>query len=161
MTSGTKFAVISGRLRLGTAAVRGNAMQWMRGSMVMASLFLALSAHAAKPKPKPNKKPTPAPAPAAKSTPAAKGAPARPETAKAVEGAVKDADRPPPSAPDQAGGAPAPKGPTRIDFDDRLVEGQTNKSGAVYLYDRKDLQVDTMVKQRSSYREEIARGLLE
>jgi hypothetical protein len=135
-------------------------MQMMRGWMTVASLFLALNAHAAKPKPKP-KKPTPAPAPAAKSTPAAKGAPSRPETAKAIEGAVKDADRPPPSGTDQGGGAPAPKGPTRIDFDDRLVEGQTNKSGAVYLYDRKDLQVDTMVKQRSSYREEIARGLLE
>src|SRR4051812_27940169 len=37
----------------------------------------------------------------------------------------------------QASGAPPTRGPTRIDFDDRLIQGQTNKSGAVYLYDRK------------------------
>src|SRR5688500_3132670 len=26
------------------------------------------------------------------------------------------------------------RGPTRLDFDDRLIQGQTNKSGAVYLF---------------------------
>src|SRR3954469_18980903 len=42
------------------------------------------------------------------------------------------------------------KGPTRLDFDDRLIQGQTNKAGAVYLYDRKELEVRSMVKMRES-----------
>ena len=54
-----------------------------------------------------------------------------------------------------AGGAPPQRGPTRIDFDDRLIQGQTNKSGAVYLYDRKELKQRSMIKKRESFREEI------
>lgn len=54
-----------------------------------------------------------------------------------------------------SGGAPPQRGPTRIDFDDRLIQGQTNKSGAVYLYDRKELQTKSMVKRRESFRQEI------
>ena len=42
-----------------------------------------------------------------------------------------------------------------IDFDDRLIQGQTNKSGAVYLYDRKELQTKSMIKKRESFRQEI------
>lgn len=55
----------------------------------------------------------------------------------------------------QSSGAVPSRGPTRIDFDDRLVQGQTNKSGAVYLYDRKELKQRSMVKVRESFREEI------
>ena len=83
----------------------------------------------------------------------AKGAP--------VAGALSDSDRPAAQPGPQASSAPAPKGPQRIDFDDRLIEGQSNKSGAVYLYDRKDLQVESMVKQPSTFRQEIAKGLIE
>src|SRR5437879_4703059 len=43
-------------------------------------------------------------------------------------------------APQATSSAPPSRGPTRIDFDDRLIQGQTNKSGAVYLYDRKELK---------------------
>jgi hypothetical protein len=50
---------------------------------------------------------------------------------------------------------PPSRGPTRIDFDDRLIQGQTNKSGAVYLYDRKELKTSSMVKKRESFRDEI------
>ena len=56
--------------------------------------------------------------------------------------------------------ARAPRGPTRIDFDDRLIQGQTNKSGAVYLFDRKELSVRSMVKQRTSFRDQIVRDAL-
>ncbi len=59
-----------------------------------------------------------------------------------------------PSASATAGSAPS-RGPTRIDFDDRLIQGQTNKSGAVYLYDRKELKTRSMIKKRESFREEI------
>lgn len=44
------------------------------------------------------------------------------------------------------------RGPTRIDFDDRLIQGQTNKSGAVYLFDRKETGISSMVKRRRSFR---------
>jgi hypothetical protein len=54
-----------------------------------------------------------------------------------------------------SGSAPPPsRGPSRIDFDDRLIQGQTNKSGAVYLYDRKELKVKSMIKERDSFRSE-------
>jgi hypothetical protein len=60
-----------------------------------------------------------------------------------------------------ASGAPTPptRGPTRIDFDDRLIQGQTNKSGAVYLYDRKELKTRSMIRKRESFREEIIDSL--
>jgi len=45
------------------------------------------------------------------------------------------------------------RGPTRIDFDDRLIQGQTNKSGAVYLFDRKESGISSMVKRRKSFRQ--------
>src|SRR3954470_23993952 len=48
----------------------------------------------------------------------------------------------------QTNSPPPSRGPTRIDFDDRLVQGQTNKSGAVYLYDRKELKTRSMIKKR-------------
>ena len=61
---------------------------------------------------------------------------------------------------DSGGGGPAPtRGPTRIDFDDRLIQGQTNKSGAVYLYDRKELKTRSMIKKRESFRDEIVGSL--
>lgn len=54
-----------------------------------------------------------------------------------------------------------PRGPTRIDFDDRLVQGQTNKLGAVYLYQRKSPAQPSLLARRQSFRAEIARDLLE
>jgi hypothetical protein len=76
----------------------------------------------------------------------------------AVESASK-------AAPEQAASkeealSVAPRGPTRIDFDDRLIQGQSNKSGAVYLFDRKELAVRSMVQQRTSFRSQIVRDIL-
>jgi hypothetical protein len=51
------------------------------------------------------------------------------------------------------------RGPTRIDFDDRLIQGQSNKSGAVYLYDRKEMKIRSMIKKRENFREEIVGSL--
>jgi hypothetical protein len=58
-----------------------------------------------------------------------------------------------------AGAPPPTRGPTRIDFDDRLIQGQTNKAGAVYLYDRKELKTKSMIKTRDSFRDEIVGSL--
>jgi len=49
----------------------------------------------------------------------------------------------------------ASRGPTRLDFDDRLIQGQGNKVGTVYLYDRKNLPLRSMVHQRTNFRDEI------
>jgi hypothetical protein len=49
----------------------------------------------------------------------------------------------------------ATRGPTRLDFDDRLIQGQGNKVGAVYLYDRKNLPLRSMVHMRLNFRDQI------
>jgi hypothetical protein len=49
----------------------------------------------------------------------------------------------------------AKRGPTRIDFDDRLIQGQSNKAGAVYLYDRKQLKQGTLIKAPRTFRNQI------
>jgi hypothetical protein len=47
------------------------------------------------------------------------------------------------------------RGPTRLDFDDRTVQGQGSKVGAVYLYDRKNLPLRSMVRKRENFRDQI------
>lgn len=85
-----------------------------------------------------------------------------PKKAPAAPAAAKKPATPAPNdpAPAAAGGdTPGVRGPTRIDFDDRLIQGQTNKSGAVYLYDRKELKIRSMIKKRENFREEIVGSL--
>lgn len=62
----------------------------------------------------------------------------------------KPQEPPPPVAPQVP---PELRGPTRIDFDDRLIQGQTNKSGAVYLFDRKETGISSMVRRRKSWKQ--------
>ncbi len=72
-----------------------------------------------------------------------------------VEGAVETA----PKAAKVEAPAPAEtmatRGPARLDFDDRLVQGQSNKAGAIFLYDRKNLPLRSMVRTRTSFRDQI------
>jgi hypothetical protein len=70
---------------------------------------------------------------------------AKPKPAAAVAQAATEAQPPPPQQ------QVATRGPTRIDFDDRLIQGQTNAAGSVYLYDRKQLPLSPMVKKRESF----------
>lgn len=82
--------------------------------------------------------------------------PTRTDTLKQVEPASARGNDPISGEPAQAAsGAPPTRGPARIDFDDRLIQGQTNKSGAVYLYDRKELKTRSMIRERESFRSEI------
>lgn len=115
------------------------------GALVMLSGFNALAA----PKKKPAAVPAAKPAPTA---PVKKEAPTVNLNSRPPVGAVE------PQAEGAAGQAPT-RGPTRIDFDDRLIQGQTNKSGAVYLYDRKELKTRSMIKKRESFRDEIVGSL--
>lgn len=50
---------------------------------------------------------------------------------------------------------PEQKNSTRIDFDDARVQGQSIVAGAVYLSNRKKSTFDSMLRQRTSYRDEI------
>ncbi len=77
------------------------------------------------------------------------------------------AKRPTPPPP-PAAEAPAPvpveptgRGPTRIDFDDRLVQGQRNQTGAVVLFARKAAGLSSMVERRKSFRERTLRTVFE
>ena len=68
---------------------------------------------------------------------------------------VEKAPPPPPVEKKESDLVPAAtlRGPTRLDFDDRLIQGQTNKSGAVYLFDRKETGISSMVRRRKSFRQ--------
>ncbi len=119
----------------------------MQNVRILAVLLLALSALSAEAAGK--KKPAPPPKKAA--------APAAPAKGPAVSRPAPE--EAPAAAADGAPGAPQTRGPTRIDFDDRLIQGQTNKSGAVYLYDRKELKIRSMIKKRENFRDEIVSSL--
>lgn len=43
----------------------------------------------------------------------------------------------------------------RVEFDSRLVQGQTAKSGAIYLFARKRSELRSMVEERTNYRKEL------
>lgn len=120
--------------------LRFHHVHFMRTFLLLVSTVVLLSAPAAHAAPK--KKPAAA----------AKKPAAAPAIAPAATGGGE-------AAPAAEGGAPAVRGPTRIDFDDRLIQGQTNKSGAVYLYDRKELKIRSMIKKRENFREEIVGSL--
>lgn len=92
-----------------------------------------------------------------KKAPAAKKA--TPSVPSAAPAAAPEAAPPAASSDSGGGAAPAMRGPTRIDFDDRLIQGQSNKSGAVYLYDRKELKIRSMIKKRENFRDEIVGSL--
>lgn len=48
------------------------------------------------------------------------------------------------------------EGPSnRIDFGNSYVQGQSIKSGAVYLMNRKKNVIESMLKKRETYREDI------
>lgn len=112
----------------------------MRPILFVLSALVVVSASSAFARPP--KKPAPA---ARKPLSVPSAAPSMPEPAAAPSG--------------DSGGAPAVRGPTRIDFDDRLIQGQSNKSGAVYLYDRKELKIRSMIKKRENFRDEIVGSL--
>jgi len=46
----------------------------------------------------------------------------------------------------------------RIDFNNAYIMGQAIKSGAVYLLKRKNSDIKSMLKYRTSYRDEILEG---
>ena len=53
------------------------------------------------------------------------------------------------------------RGPSRVNFDERLIKGQTTKAGSVYIYDRKTVDMKSLVKIQRSFREKIIRSVFE
>lgn len=53
------------------------------------------------------------------------------------------------------------RGPTRVDFDDRLIKGQTTKAGSVYIYDRQEIDIRSLVKRTRSFRARVIRTVFE
>lgn len=52
-------------------------------------------------------------------------------------------------------GAGVRPGPSRIEFDDRLVQGQTNKANAIYLFERRESALRSLLKKRTNFHDEI------
>jgi hypothetical protein len=63
--------------------------------------------------------------------------------------------RAPPVDPDAPVDTGTRKGPARIEFDDRLVQGQTNKANAIYLFERRESALRSLLKKRSDFHDEI------
>ena len=52
-------------------------------------------------------------------------------------------------------------GPTRIDFDDRLIQGQTKKAGSVYIYNRQQIEIQSLVSIKRTFRQKVIRTVFE
>jgi hypothetical protein len=65
------------------------------------------------------------------------------------------ADEAPASAGGEGGSISSFKRARHMEFDERLIMGQSLKSGALYLFERKDSEIQTMLKIRRDYRQEL------
>lgn len=67
----------------------------------------------------------------------------------------------PAAAPAAGGGGDAGmigevrRGMSRIEFDDRLIQGQTNKANAIYLFERRESALRSLLRKRTHFHEEI------
>ena len=77
--------------------------------------------------------------------------PSAPTAAPAAKAQAKTPE-PAPAPPDGVAGR---RGPARIEFDDRLVQGQTNKANAIYLFERRESGLRSLVKKRAHFQAEI------
>lgn len=63
----------------------------------------------------------------------------------------------PPAAPATTDDSRAVQRGERVEFDARLIQGQTAKAGAVYLFARVSTNLRSMVREQSSFRDKIVR----
>lgn len=101
---------------------------------------------------------TPSLAARPKKTPASKTTKPPATTPAKPEGSTPDPRATSP-VPDASSDAPIDtgtrKGPSRMEFDDRLVQGQTNKANAIYLFERRESSLRSLLKKRSDFHDEI------
>jgi len=53
------------------------------------------------------------------------------------------------------------RGPTRINFDERLLKGQTAKAGAVYVFERQQSEVRSLINRQRKFRPLTLRSVFE
>jgi hypothetical protein len=53
------------------------------------------------------------------------------------------------------------RGPTRVNFDERVIKGQTAKSGSVYIFDRQQVPTSSLVNKKRLFRERTIRTVFE
>ena len=53
------------------------------------------------------------------------------------------------------------RGPTRVNFDERLIKGQTNKAGSVYIFDRQESDLKSLVSRKRKFRPKVIRTVFE
>lgn len=114
---------------------------------ILVVCLLAVPSLAAKPK-----KPTKPPAKPPVTTPV------KPEGTTTDPRASGGGTTAPPSDPGNVDGpvdTGTRKGPARIEFDDRLVQGQTNKANAIYLFERRESALRSLLKKRTDFHDEI------
>lgn len=61
----------------------------------------------------------------------------------------------------RAADEPLQTGPSRVDFDDRLIKGQTQGTGSVYIFERQKVEMRSMVRKLRSFRERIIQTVFE
>ncbi len=53
------------------------------------------------------------------------------------------------------------RGPTRVNFDERVIKGQTAKSGSVYIFERQEMTINSLVSKKRSFRDRTIRTVFE
>lgn len=53
------------------------------------------------------------------------------------------------------------RGPTRVNFDERLIKGQTTKAGSVYIFDRQESEIRSLVERKRNFRHKIIKTVFE
>lgn len=53
------------------------------------------------------------------------------------------------------------RGPTRVNFDERIIKGQTAKSGSVYIFERQEIATNSLVSKKRLFRERTIRSVFE
>lgn len=128
---------------------------------LIAVALVAMAAPAAAKKKKPGKAAAPAataPIPLVPSVEAPRGA-VDPSQLLGARRAAPGAAAAPAPAPTRAGGREAVQRESHIEFDERLVQGQT-ASGAIYLFQRGESDFRSMVRLPSSFRDRTVREVL-
>jgi hypothetical protein len=53
------------------------------------------------------------------------------------------------------------RGQTRLNFDERLIKGQTTKAGSVYIFDRQEIAIDSLVSRKRTFKQRVIRTVFE
>lgn len=85
--------------------------------------------------------------------------PDKPAETTAPAPSAPSAPAPSPAAQEELVNEATRRGPTRVEFDERLLQGQTNKANAIYLFQRRESALRTLVKKREHFHAEIDEAL--